>query len=746
MATRWQNSPRTTDRVPNTYASNRLYKGTYARTDYQSRTSRRLHDGLVLAENYGLDTTADDVNSSPYSSPYYINGRYNSDNIYTQSGNSSSVQGTKYLLSLKDSVVDFSDEDVQTTISMWQGKQIKFEVPYSGKVVGHTLRLKNTGGCTGILAIYFSTADGGEPIAETAIDLCQISEDKFEHKTVRNNLVIPATANPRGKLYVRMEIYNEISQERSENPFNTGRKIEIASTGLGNHYFSVVELGDKNEPISESIAYERAPSRPCMGFIYNNYESVPTNRTEASATGASVSLSGYRYDIFCIKDENHAEVLIYDKIMNTIVEDTNIAIDGRVTEMNLIQAKDYVYYVDGYSPLQKFKIGEWVSSALPLPTGEDEDKNPVVAPSIITFHNNRVYLAGFRYDPNLLQFTEIDESGPQFENFTYRAYVPDESPLRTSNNPITAIVEEQSDTLMICGKTFYSTYQTDGSTSGATAESAMPVQVSTYTDGGGVQTAGDICNHHGVIYSFDADEGIRRFNGSIWSKVPLPVDTLFERVDMSKPRKLWGYATKLYFNYRDKVDGKYKCIVWDMDMGYQQYPVFLDVDLPFCDVRYDDDFDIVGIHPDYPCIMQLYAEDTWRRMDTPITFERHTKRISLPGNVADMILKRVHNKVLANANRWWWFGVTYDKHELTQYRGKVNTYRMPCWDTLSYQESAENVFNDLDVYEENALAVMTIPNIKARAISAQCLIKCKTFRAQACLVSTVFEAGARQYN
>ena len=182
-----------------------------------------------------------------------------------------------------------------------------------------------------------------------------------------------------------------------------------------------------------------------------------------------------------------------------------------------------------------------------------------------------------------------------------------------------------------------------------------------------------------------------------------------------------------------------------MDMNYQQFPWFQDTDIPFCDVRYDDDYDIVGIHPDYPCIMQLYAEDTWRRFDTPITFERHTKWLSLPGNMSDMILRRVQTKVIANANRWWWIGISADKHTLKQERNVTTTYRIPCWDTLSQINQVEDAFSELDEYEEKSTSLLSINNIRNQAISVQVKVKCKTFRAQANLISIGLESAPRQY-
>lgn len=740
-AYRGQNNSHVTWRTPSYYANNNLYPDSYTQNEAPTRTSRRIHDGLSLTQNYGLDTTSDDLNSSPYSSPFYINGRYNSDNLTTQRANSASVQGTEKLLVLHNEYDDFTDEDVQTTIEMWQGKQIKFEIPYSGKIVGQTISLKNTGGCTGILSIYLSAKDGGPILSETSIDLCQVSEDKFEKVELTTMTPVSRDANPRGKIYVRLEIWDEISQERSENPFNTGRKIEIAATGNGNHYACEYKLGDKNTPVDEAYNYARRPSRPLLGLVYNNYESVPVINGGSFKYGATVSQNGYRYDVFCCKDESHAEVVIYDHAMNKIIDNTDIRIDGRLEQLTIVQVKNTVYYDDGYSPFQKFTVGEWTSSR----TAEQQgDSQPVIGAKILLWHNNRIYRSGFATDPNLVQFSVIEDDGPDPENLLYRMYCPDDYPQATSISPITAIVELDPQHFEILTTDSCDQYETN--VAKRTAENAIPAKVSIYSDGIGVQSQGDVCNFKGTLYSFDADEGIRRFTGSIWQKLPTTVDSHYDRVDMNKPRKLWGYADKLYFNYTDKIDGKAKCLIWDQNMNYQQYPWFQDYDLPFCDVRKFDDFELVGIHPDFPCIMRLYAEDCWRRLDTPIVFQRDTKFLSLPGNAADMIVRRVHNKVIANSNRWWWFGISADKQELTQYRNKEDWYRIPCWDTLTYEAPIETPFPFVDQYEEDSTIRLTLSHLRIKGNAFQEKIKCKTFRRQANLISTMFEAAVRQFN
>lgn len=828
MAWRFQNQPHTTGRTPAYYANNKQYKGSYARTDAPGRTSRRIHDGFDLTRNYGLDTTSDDINSSPYSSPYYINGRYLANNLVSQRGNSSSVQGIKMLLFPEKykRLEDFSTDDQQTTLEIWQGKQIKFELPYNGKVVGNTITIRNTGGCTGILSVYFSTKEDGLPIYETAIDLCTVSQDIFEHRELYSITTIPAIANPRKKLYVRMEVWDDMERcedKRNANPFNTGRKVEIAATGKGTHLACEYRLQEKNEPVREKYQYKYYPSKPLIGLIYSDWESVPVDRLDNMKTGATVSLNGYRYDIMCTKKSGEAEVIIYDKEMNKVVENTDIKVDGRVEQLNIAQCTDtdkvtWVYYVDGYSPLQRFKIGEWQSEAFPTgsadnvkaeinaetwynsPLGgtsgtyifefhnghweynESEvslatygislvgggpsegstitvlytvaeggakniesiqfvDARPVIGAKLIMFHNNRLFLAGFRADPNLVQVSSIEAEGPDFTSFPYRFYTPNRSPYDTSLNPITSLVEYASDQIMITMRNGFSIYSTYSSSKSTGLEDYMPSQVSTFMDSAGVQSQGDVCNYKGIIYSFDEKEGLRRFTGALWNDVPAtqPVSSHFDRVDMTKPRKMWGFANKLYFNYYDKVDGKAKCLIWDQNMNYQQYGMFQDIDIPFSDIRTDETEVLIGIHADYPAIMQHYAEEYWRRFDTPIEFRRDAKHLSLPGNAADIIVNRVHVKVLANATRTWWLGISVDKQVFDQTRGNDRVYRQPVWATKTITEPPETAFPIEDVTEEKSIYRFSIMDLRIKCESVQVKVKTKTFRSQASLMSVLVE-------
>ena len=715
---------------------------------------------------------------------------------------------------------------------MWQGKQIKFELPYDGRVVGNTITLRNTGGCKGILSIYFSTSKDGVPVYETAIDLCTVSQDIFEHKELYSITTIPAIANPRKKLYVRMEIWDDMERcegKRDANPFNTGRKIEIAASGIGTHLACTYQLQEKNEPVREVYDYKRYPSIPLIGLIYSDWESVPVDRLDNMKTGATVSLRGYRYDIMCAKKNGEAQVIIYDKEMNKIVTGTNIKVDGRVEQLNIAQVTDtnkvtWVYYVDGYSPLQRFKIGQWTSSSFPVgsadnvkaqidadtwynsPLGNTSgtyiftytngqweyngspvslatygitlvggspsegstitvlytvsgggtktiesiqfvDARPVIGAKLIMFHNNRLFLAGFRNDPNLVQVSAIEAEGPNFTMFPYRFYTPNRSPYDTSLNPITSLTEYASDQIMISMKNGFSIYSTYSASKSTGLEDYMPSQVSTFMDSAGVRSQGDICNYKGIIYSYDEKEGLRRFTGALWNDVPAaqPVSSHFDRVDMDKPRKLWGFSNKLYYNYYDKIDGKAKCLIWDQQMNYQEYPMFMDQDVPLCDVRTDESEDLIGIHADYPAIMLHYAEDTWRRFDTPITFERWTKYLSIPGNATDIIVNRVHVKVLANATRWWWIGLTGDRQVFTQERGRDIIYREPVWKNKVIIEEPETAFPVQDIYGEDATYRLSIMDVRLDRESVQIKVKAKTFRSQASLLSVLVELSPKLY-
>lgn len=505
-------------------------------------------------------------------------------------------------------------------------------------------------------------------------------------------------------------------------------------------------LGDKNTPAKETYEYKTHPSRPLIGLVYNAWHSIPTVKEGAEKDGATVSLNGYRYDLFTIQNETETKLLIYDPAMNKVTLADNVKIDGRADHLSLIQFKDQIYYVDGYSPLQKFTIGTWVSSVISASSGDDDDQ-PVIAASNIFKHLNRIVLNGFRYDPNLNQISMFDENGPLPEKF-YRFYSPDNYPQETSINPVTAVIEYTTDQIMILGKEFSSLFYTGADLEGtSTTASAQPRQVGTFMDGIGVQSQGDVCNFKATIYSFDPDEGLRRYNGSKWERLggANNVDSLYARIDMNKPRKLWGYANKLYLNYTDTTDGRPKCLIYDLGLNYQSFPVFQDIDLPFCDVRIHDDYDLIGIHPDYPCIMKLYAEDTWSRLDSPIVFERHTKWVSVPGGANDLWVKRAWAKVLANSDRWWWVAINADKNLQLQVRGPEAWYRQPVWATIDTEDPVETPFPYQDISEESAVFRMFLSHIRLKGESTQVKVKCKTFRDQASLIGTGWQVQALNY-
>ena len=180
-------------------------------------------------------------------------------------------------------------------------------------------------------------------------------------------------------------------------------------------------------------------------------------------------------------------------------------------------------------------------------------------------------------------------------------------------------------------------------------------------------------------------------------------------------------------------------------MNYQQFPWFQDIDIPFCDARWNETEDIIGIHPDYPMIMYLYAEDTWRRLDTPILFRRDTKYLSMPGNASDFTANRFHMKILNNSNRWWWISLNGDKQNMTQFRGHDKYWRQPVWDTITVEEPVETPFPFEDEFEENAIYRIDILDLRIRASAIQAKIQTKTFRKQADLVSVEFEVSPKQY-
>ena len=66
---------------------------------------------------------------------------------------------------------------------------------------------------------------------------------------------------------------------------------------------------------------------PLIGLIYSDWESV-SDRLDNMKTGATVSPRGIDMILCAPRRTEKAEVIIYDKEMNKIVEGTDIKVDG----------------------------------------------------------------------------------------------------------------------------------------------------------------------------------------------------------------------------------------------------------------------------------------------------------------------------------------------------------------------------------------------------------------------------------
>ncbi len=730
-------------------SQNEIYEGIYARGQSQTRSSRRLHDGLMEAANYGLDADDDDQNTSAFASPYYVNGRYFSKRAKVNRANISSRYGIYRRICPDERLVDFTDDDILTWLKLRQGERWEFQLNCeNNQVIGNTITIRNTGKSKGYLLIEAAQDRELSPDYMTFIALRDLTDEAVHKKLYDINTITPEN----GSLWISLSIYDDIKDMHldledesrrdypdTSEPFAQNTYIEIAASGMASRQIAEYEMPNTNRRLQEiQYDYHRKPSAPLIGLIYSTWAPVPVDKIGNEQDGATVFRDGHRYDIFAGNNGTDAKLFIYDYEKNSFVDGVDIPIDLTTPIVYIGQPDDSVYFVDKAHALRQFVIGSWEASD--VTADNSESGTPLQAPDgagLLCFYNNRLYLANFPDEPNLAMCSQIEKDGPHYNEFPYRWYIPNKNQKETSSMPITAVVPYSSTSIM-----FATTKTASLFTASASFETGIPTLLDFYGDNTGVESQGDICNYAGTIYQFSSTEGIRRFNGAKWEVVPNSVNRLFRRVDMSKPRKLFGYSNGLYFSYIDSVDGQQKVLFWDMLMNYQQYPWFQDTNISFADVRADKEFNILSTHAKYLCVENIYHTDTWADFDTPIVLERHSKYFQVPGLANDMILRRLWPTFLGDSTRSWWVALSLQTKRTMANIDAVNNvfvWRKVVHKSIEKPDAPTDIFKNVDT-EQPGIKRTSI-DLSASAISFQWRIKTYTFDSQANMLYVLPEIG-----
>lgn len=569
----------------------------YARTSgWPTRYYQRKIGGSIISALAGINTTSDDFEKKEGESPYLWNARLDGTKEQRKRAQSMSRMGQQYYVMPEGSEVTDAKNAGDLKIELTEQKSIRWNIYSSVKItqVGLRFSLNNPSNTNAHFVLILRDSNGRE-ICRAIKKLTKIYEDgsgiqwfRFI-RTVEGNAQLEAT------------IVDDLDNKGKA----VGFSLYINASGEENHDFAEHELPNLDCSLREE-AYEwhRAPAIPVTSLKTCSWGTFPTwlQRGYFSAWHERYSVMGVinaegKKEIYAVKyatfNPDTGEISITDanpEIRKIIPADK---IDQRATQVRMTQAGKELYFVDGYSKLQRVDLEDWsVTDAVPDVTDIDtfgyagglyyytnsvivdgtsfwrckedhqggdtfdateqayweaESVDSMTAwpgASLIYFINNRIALAGFRnipigvdpnlqrVEPNLVIISSITSVRPQYEMFNRSIeffYVPDHSPSMSAAAPISAF-SSIGDYLLI--------HTTDGLAI-ENIQSAVEFAGITQTvpEGSqfGVLKQEHVAEGRNVVYFYNPSMGLMRTAGSTATVISGPIDSLMQRLtDLDK--------------------------------------------------------------------------------------------------------------------------------------------------------------------------------------------------------------------
>ena len=641
-----------------------FYHDVYSRTTkpWQTRTGRRNREFASFANLLGLNTAFDDLHKADGDSPFLRNVRYMGDKQTVQRAQVTSRDGAKLLGAIDAGTIEAYP--AQYHIEMWEGQTIEFDIEPTDKlIVGGSLRVRNKEGATGRLRVYLKENAAARPICDANIALDNVSRTAYVERTFRFINPLRATKG----LTIRLEIEGDMLPDTCGDVV-AGKKIWIEASGFRGHRAATYTAPNVNECMREvEYDWKDEPSIPCMSLIYAT--GIPMKK------GTTVCTEEGKFLVFPLKTDSEIQLWRFnvDTKEFSQIDTTDAPVDSRADAVRFAQGLGKLYYVDGYSPLQRIDLTSW-KSELAIAKQEDIDE-PDVTPedmqaqpgaSLILRVNNRIWLAGFKEDPNFVQYSilnsitgtpddKTENAGVQYDQFSDISwfYSPDRSPKDSTCGPITALANFE-------GKV--AVFRTNGCSLWSPGnEFSAPSQQDMYSYNIGVESQEDVCNFNGTLFYYNRSEGLRRFSGSDATFQSMSIDNELRKLPYDSPRFMIGHANKLRL-YCDLKGRGYA----DHNFLYHtilanRSPWYCDDNTPVCWAVGDQNSDIIfAMHPLYPAIYIVDAEDQYTDFDSSITMQYHTQYKS-PGELSGWtILHRVLLRLVASSTNIWYVGVDFD--------------------------------------------------------------------------------------
>lgn len=705
------------------------YPGVYARTGstWNGRPGQR--DTRALFNLFGLNTAMDPLHKEEGESPYLTNLRFFGEKELVERAQLMSRRGARYISGKSPTIVDRKESDGDSYIELCEGKTIQSTLSFVGKLEGISLKIQNTEKASGFLRISVRNEKGKE-ITNGVVDLEKVPSVGFSNQRVR--FIMAAESSP---VTVRLDVLDDVDPDTcSDSAPIQARKIRILSNGESNHQFSYVELPNLDECLKEQpIVWSDGVSAPLYGTITDTSSVIPRLHL--------VCAKGIDYLIYPMKTSTGVS-LCRTQISNgaTVTLDSPVWKDAKAVRG--VQAEGYFYYVDGDSVLQRVNLTTWVTEpAVPAQseigivyTGDlaqaQIELTAKKGASLILYHQNRIYLSGFKDDPNIVHFSLIDGTAPRVDQFnvTNRFYSPDNAPEDTSCDPITALAS-LNDNVVVFRRESLSVFTLAGG-----FDFGSPQQLSPEGNRFGVLNQEAVAYGRNLIYFFNPTEGVMRFAGSLSKVESLKVDNILAAIpDENRANvflEYFDFKVRLYFSLEPGTPNNRSLVMYTSFA--KPSPWFMDINTPVnSTVGVGAEDKLYALHSQYPSVYEVDAKNQLTDFGSIIEAEYHTAYISSHDPFGWEMPRRVFAMVMANSTNSYYLGIDYDHRDKPSVWRKFVSARV---------DDVEN--NDAVFAQTEQAGIKTVQaTVRSRPKFYQLRIKTYCYRSQMELVALKVESG-----
>lgn len=642
-----------------------FYPDAYTRTitTWQTRVGRRNSEFGTFANLLGLNTSFDDLHKSDGESPYLRNVRYMGEKEQVQRAQVTSRNGAE-LLGVK-SYKKIAALPQEYYVEMWEGHAIEFNLEkQDGFLIGGAIEIRNIEKAKGRLKIYLKENHDSKEICDANLPLDQVNNLKFNKRGFR--FINPI--NMKNGATLRLEIEGDLTPVECGESDEVPRKIWLKLNGQFEHLHADYTRPNTTECLRETpYEWTVSPGIPCVEQHISEGIPIPS--------GIEVCTDEGKHLVFPIKTGDSVELWRFniDKREFKQIDTSAAPVDPRAEAVRFAQCLGKIYYVDGYSYLQRIDTSTWKSeiaiakqSEIDVEDVTPEDLQAQKGASLILRIRQRLILSGFKEDPNFVQYSILnsltgtadeptENAGVQYDQFSDISwfYSPDKSPKDTVCAPITALAESDGN-LIVFREDGASTWNVGNEFEGA-------VQTDTFSFNIGVARQEDVTSSGGHLYFYNKSEGLRRFSGAEATFQSMKIDNELRKIPNDSPRFMLAHANKVRFYCDLKERGYADHSFVYMTFLSQSSPWYCDDNTPVCWAVGDQTSDtIYAMHANYPAIYIVDSPDKYSDFDSSITMAYDTAYRS-PGTYNGWnLLRRVFLRVVAESTNIWYVGVDFD--------------------------------------------------------------------------------------